>query len=212
MSDEDVRDGYMLDDSDIKFDKDDNAQWLNVDTSYKSFKNNPINKLLAEFKKEYIKNDRLTWDMFNQLNVLLEEFSSLVLGNPIYKEMEIIRLMQNILDKYQNFMTVMRYNVLLGKEKMIDAEEIIQTEYVPENIMEDKIAELQEKVKDMEEDFWEAKCTDISKIKVIVPDKLSGIGLEDWVRYKKLEAPINYSGNLKRKKTSREAVEDDKSE
>lgn len=124
------RSEYGLTEGDVKFEhREDN--FLEVDDSFAGIQEQPINHTLSAFKKEFIRNERLAFDLFNQLNNLLIKFSDIIASNPFYSEMEIVKMMDTILDRYQNWMTIMRYNSLLGKEKMIEVKTVVGDNYVP---------------------------------------------------------------------------------
>ena len=212
VGEEEKRAEYGVDDNDVKFSKDDAENWLNVDSSYAALQEQPINKVLTDFRKEYIKNERLTYDMFVQMRGLLDEFITLLNNNPFYREMEIIRLVENLLDKYKNWMTTMRYNVLLGKEKMIEVEDYIKAQYIPNHVLNDRMDEASERLKESEADFWETDCVEMDDTKVFIVHPAAPIGIGDWARWKKIDTPPtakNMTTKIKNKEKARKETQND---
>lgn len=176
---------YGLTENDVSFDtREDN--YLNVDESFAGIKEHPINHTLSAFKKEFVRNERLAFDLFNQVNDLLIKFSTIISSNPYYEEMDIVKLMDTILDRYRNWMTIMRYNVLLGKEKMQEVEEVVTENYTSNTQLENLKAEMKLKLDELESGWYESKCKMVGQYKrVTIPRKVKDIQMGDIVRWKK---------------------------
>ena len=185
---------YGLTENDVSFDTRED-KFLDVDESVEGVKENPINHTLSTFKKEFIRNERLAFDLFSQLNDLLIKFSTIISANPWYEEMDIVKLMDTVLDRYRNWMTIMRYNVLLGKEKMQEVEKVVTENYTSNVQIENLKAEMKLKLDELESGWYESKCQMVGPYKrVTIPRKIRDIQMGDIVRFRKgdIKALTNY--------------------
>jgi len=137
---------YGLKESDFVTDltKDSEKEWLPVNDDYNSVLENPINQVLGSFKREFIKNELTSATLFQQLNEDLAEFSKKMSDYPWYENMQIVKLMNNIILKYTNWAASMRQTIFLAKEKMHEVYRALEKFYIKKSefeVLKDEAAE-----------------------------------------------------------------------
>lgn len=188
---------YGMDERDAT-DTDD--KWLEVDSSFSGVLENPVNHVLASFRKEYVKTERVGYELFNQVKNLLVAYNTQITNYPHYAEMQIVREMDTILDRYKSWVTSMRQNAFLGKEKMIEVQKVIDEQYVPKKEYDEMVAQYQALIAESESGWYEGVCTNYSggSKKVNIPLHVKEITIGDNVLFKKgqgrVEAPQESGG------------------
>jgi hypothetical protein len=150
---EESRADYGISEEELSFDADEVAgdKFLkDIKDDYDSITKNPINAVLSDFKKNYLRNEQIAYEFFHQLNVLLIKYSNELNANFFYDNMDIVKLINNLLDKYQNWAFALRENTYLGKEKMIEVDKIIKDYYIPKKDFDDSIEGLKVQIEDLE--------------------------------------------------------------
>jgi hypothetical protein len=158
------------------------GDWLNVDDSYEGISENPINLVLAGFKKEWVEHERRGYDAWQELNKFLVKFSEMVNNSPYYADMDIIKLVDTILDRYHSWMTISRQNVILGKEKMIEGKDVVDKAYVTlkrAEVMKDELGV------QFEQNSYEGQVIEQKDIKFIIVQEDVPIETGSLVIFKK---------------------------
>jgi hypothetical protein len=120
---------YGLDEAEIPEGVDD-IKTLRVDGSIDSIRENPINKVLFDFSKNFEKNEIHAFNQFEELAHDLKEFSERREKYPIYEEMEIINLIKILLYKYNMWVKYMRDTICIANEKMQEVQNTVKEYYV----------------------------------------------------------------------------------
>lgn len=120
-----------------------------IDDSLEAIQGQPMNLVLSNFGKQFIKNERMSAIMFRQLKDDLLKFSKNLTDIPIYEQMEVIQLLKNIISKYDNWMTMQRQNIFLAYDSMKKVKETVEKYYITKQVFE------------AERESYEAICADI---------------------------------------------------
>jgi len=143
---------YDLEQSEFSFDND-KQDLFSISDSYESVLESPINQTLGSFQREFIKNERLAFERFLQLNRDLVRFEKMINQNPIYQESDLARLAGEVLLRYKEFCTMLRQNVLLSKEKVEEMKKMIDTYYVKISTHEEYQEAVSDTLDELEKDF-----------------------------------------------------------
>lgn len=153
---------YGVNENEMKFKKEITGGKLfdDVADDFDSIVQNPINLTLSTFEKEFMKNERVTYDSFLQLQVDLQKFYDLLDQQPHYELMDIVKLFKDILFKYKMFCTFLRQSILLSETKMTEAKDIVKTKYITLDNLSMFKQEMLQTVQDLKE---EGDLTEIKK-------------------------------------------------
>lgn len=132
MAEENIRTKYGLNENEMKFKKEVTGERLfdEVADDFDSIMQNPINLTLSTYEKEFMKNERLAYDMFLQLDIDVRKFYDWMEQYPSYEQMDVTKLFKDIIFKYKLFSTYLRQNILLSENKFKEAKETISNKYV----------------------------------------------------------------------------------
>lgn len=125
---------YGVDDKDMNFKNENDIDKFfgkEIKSDYETIINEPINKPLAEFEKEFVKNDKITAEKFNDLNAQLEVFFKMLDENPTYEYMDIVSVFKEVLSRYKDWATYLRQTAFISKDKMIEVHHIVEKFYMP---------------------------------------------------------------------------------
>lgn len=132
-----ARTDYAMRESEFDFDKDKEAIFEGLDDSLNSVRENPVNYVLGAWQKEFLRNERMSYELFEQLNLHLQELDEMLTSNHFYNNMDIVRLFLEILIRFKNWVTSMRQTVFLCRDKMIEMKRVVAENYVPNQSYED---------------------------------------------------------------------------
>lgn len=135
MTENSMRETYGMGLPEMEFkDTETNGGLEKVDDSIEAIKENPINWIVSSFGKQYLENERVSKLFLIQLQNDLDEFEKELSSNPRYNEMDIVKLVKNILTKYFNWATSQRQTIFLSYSKMKEALDVVHKYYITKEV------------------------------------------------------------------------------
>jgi len=136
MAEDINRADYGIQEEEMDFDRDKQMFKGKINDNYETILNEPVNKPLAEFEKEFHKIDTEVYERFSELNQYLSAFTRQLDENPVYENMEIVQMMREVLIRYKVWATALRQHAFLSKDKIREIHNIVKNYYIPAQELE----------------------------------------------------------------------------
>lgn len=139
--------------------------------------NTAFDNFLENFERQYLRNEQVAFDNFEQLAGYLAELNDMVNQNFYYKDMQLMMKVEIILLKYKEWANALRQNSFLAREKMAEIQSVVDKEF----ITKEKYNTFKEEA---EETFKELGKGDILEVKKYEKESLIIIPSEFKKKYK----------------------------
>lgn len=176
------RSDYGLEETDLSFVKEEKEDYFKIDDSYAQLSASPANSIFSHFYKVFLVNEQHALELFKQWEEQIEKFNILVNENFFYEDMEIVKQMIMVLNKYKDWVISLRQSVFSAKATVEELDKVIRKEYVTKEEMKKTIEEVEQQIDDGE--VFRAFVRDNRLIIDVGHSK--DVHLNDYVRLKRI--------------------------
>lgn len=141
MSDENTRGGYGINTEQAGYSETTKDFFELLDGSLDGINKFPINYSLKTFSKEFVQNEKMGMQLFNIMNLKIDELSKTIEESPFYSDMDIIKSFLAILEYMSSWALNQRQSIILSKTKMEEIKKVVDNDYVPKKEHDKNIEE-----------------------------------------------------------------------